>query len=399
MYFLKEKVDFVRHNEEVRKLMEDFKADRHSRAPVVVAGSIRNLFSNPDVNRTGFSFKDFFTNAEAQVKCSLEFQLYSRFNILCDLEMGLPEKEWTVAFNFQNSYDQAWYGCPVVYFDEGDVPDTEEILKDDPEAIYGWAEPDPFWGRGDFMKRAMEVYEGMRKLCDGGYEFHGLPVRVSPRFPVVSSDGVFSVALKLRGTVETMCDMYENPQYFHYLMDYLTRNYIKRRKRHMEWIWDQGDGSGERKFKGEFSMADDSIAMLSPDQYKEFVYPYHRRIFDEFHDPSTKSSIHLCGDATHHFKFLAEHFNVGCFDTGFPVDHGALRKELGPEITINGGPTIMLIKDGIPAQIDGEVKRICESGVLEGGRFVLIAANNLAPCTPVENVKALYEAGMKYSRR
>jgi len=36
--------------------------------------------------------------------------------------------------------------------------------------------------------------------------------------------------------------------------------------------------------------------------------------------------------------------------------------------------------------------------VLEGGRFVLIAANNLAPCTPVANIRALYEAGKRYGR-
>jgi hypothetical protein len=33
---------------------------------------------------------------------------------------------------------------------------------------------------------------------------------------------------------------------------------------------------------------------------------------------------------------------------------------------------------------------------MEGGRFVLIAANNLAPCTPVEHVVALYEAAKEY---
>jgi uroporphyrinogen-III decarboxylase len=52
----------------------------------------------------------------------------------------------------------------------------------------------------------------------------------------------------------------------------------------------------------------------------------------------------------------------------------------------------MLVKDGNEQEIATEVKRICESGVLNGGRFIMIAANNLAPCTPVENIEALYEA-------
>ena len=66
---------------------------------------------------------------------------------------------------------------------------------------------------------------------------------------------------------------------------------------------------------------------------------------------------------------------------------------------INGGPTVMTVKDGPPARIREEVRRICASGVMEGGRFQLIAANNLAPCTPVEHLEALYEAAQEFGRR
>ena len=195
-----------------------------------------------------------------------------------------------------------------------------------------------------------------------------------------------------------MTDMYENPKYFHDLMEYITRNVIRRMNAHREWSWDHDpDYQGNREHKGNWGYADDSIAMFSTEQFKEFVLPYTRRLFNEFYD-GNGCNIHLCGDATHHFKFLADTFNVKAFNTGFPVDHGWLRKQLGPDIQIDGGPTIMLVKDGTPEQIETEVKRICESGVMEGGKFVLIAANNLAPCTPVENIRALYDAGKKYGK-
>ena len=122
---------------------------------------------------------------------------------------------------------------------------------------------------------------------------------------------------------------------------------------------------------------------------------YHKRFFDEFSDGSP-ASMHLCGDATHHFKFLADKFNVRLFDTGFPVDHGKLRRELGPDVTIQGGPTIMEILSGNEESITREVERICKSGVMEGGKFVMIAANNLASKTPVENIAALYNATKIY---
>jgi uroporphyrinogen-III decarboxylase len=397
-FFMNDKIDFVRHNAEVAKLMKEFHELKHERVPVVIGGSIRNLISNPEVNSTGYSFKDFFTKAEAQVKCQLEYKYYMMHNIICDREMGLPEKGWQLSLDFQNSHDQSWFGCPFIFFGDTDVPDTVEILKGNPELLYGWEDPDPFYGRGDFMLKAMEMYQEMNEICRKGLEFHGKPVFPPIAFPSLGTDGLFDVALKLRGAVELMTDMYENPKYFHDLMDYVTRNTIVRMKAHRKWAWDNDpDYKGNRLYRGLFSYADDSIAMLSTEQFKEFILPYTKRLFDEFHD-GNGCRIHLCGNATHHFKFLADEFNVKSFDTGFPVDHGWLRKQLGPEIEISGGPTIMLVKNGTPGQIDAEVKRICESGVLEGGRFILIAANNLAPCTPVENIKALYEAGKKYGR-
>ena len=397
-FYLSDKVDFKKHNEAVRQLWKDYAERRHTRIPVSVGGSIRNLLSNPEVNTTGFTFKDFFTKAEAQVRCQLAYQHYVQHNILCDREMGLPDTQWVLRLDYQNSYDQAWFGCPLIYFSDTDVPDTTEVLKEHPEALYAWGDPDPFWGRGDFMKMAMAVYEGMRTICQKGFEFHGLPVKPPTGFPCAGTDGVFDCAIKLRGAVEIMTDMYDNPKYFHDLMDYITRNVIRRMKAHREWAWDHDpDYQGDRKHKGGFFYADDSIAMLSQEQFKEFILPYMRRIFDEFHD-GNGCSIHLCGNATHHFKFLADTFNVKSFDTGFPVDHGWLREQLGPDIQISGGPTIMTVKEGPVTAIESEVKRICESGVMRGGKFLLIAANNLAPCTPVEHLQALYEAGKTCGR-
>jgi uroporphyrinogen-III decarboxylase len=118
---------------------------------------------------------------------------------------------------------------------------------------------------------------------------------------------------------------------------------------------------------------------------------------EEFSDGG-RIGVHLCGDASRFFRFLRDHLNVYSFDTGFPVDHGELRRELGPEVQISGGPTVMALRDGPLPAIRESVRRICESGLMEGGKFVLIAANNMAPLTPVEHVAAMYEAAKEFGR-
>jgi uroporphyrinogen-III decarboxylase len=90
---------------------------------------------------------------------------------------------------------------------------------------------------------------------------------------------------------------------------------------------------------------------------------------------------------------------LGCyeFETGFPIDFGAIRAQLGPEVTIHGGPDIMLLRDGTPAKVAARTRQILESGVLEGGKFVLREGNNLASRTPFENLDAMYQTARSYA--
>ena len=86
-----------------------------------------------------------------------------------------------------------------------------------------------------------------------------------------------------------------------------------------------------------------------------------------------------------------DELGVNEFEVGFLIDFGKIRQQLGPEVTIHVGPNIMLLKDGTPQEVAQETKRILNSGVLEGGRFVLREGNNLAPFTPFANLDAMYQ--------
>jgi len=252
--------------------------------------------------------------------------------------------------------------------------------------------------RGGLLGRAMEFHEYMQHRCRN-LEFEGLPVRPPTNLPGEGNDGVLDAAYKLRGAAEVCMDMLTDPDYYHDLMTFITDCLIRRMKAVRQWRWERQPNApdkGQFKRPG-YGFADDAVVLLSVAQYKEFVLPYHKRLAAEFGDGG-RASVHLCGDATRHFRTLRDELNVYSFDTGFPVDHGWLRRELGPEVQISGGPTVMVIKDGPPSRIRDEVRRICQSGIMDGGKFILIAANNLAPMTPLEHVAALYEAGKEFGR-
>ena len=151
------------------------------------------------------------------------------------------------------------------------------------------------------------------------------------------------------------------------------------------------DYFGQPQVREGNGMADDSIALLSCDGYREWILPHHRRYLATDTVPNAPAWIHLCGDATRHFVTIRDELHAVSFDTGFPVDHGKLRRELGPDVLIYGGPHVDLLLHGTPQEVAAETRRILNSGVMEGGKFVIKEANNLAPRTPMANLQAMYD--------
>jgi hypothetical protein len=277
-----------------------------------------------------------------------------------------------------------------VVFSGNHVPDTRETLKADKAKLYDLSCPDPL--SAGLVGRAVEFAEYMADRCRE-LEFEGRPVLPPLALPGEGTDGPLDVAYKLRGAAEVLMDMLTDPGYYHDLMTFITDCAIARMKALREYRWQRHPDAPDR---GEFrqrdlGFADDAIALLSLEQYEEFVLPYHRRILNTFWTGEGLLSMHLCGDASRFFPLLHEKLGVTYFDTGFPIDFGKVRRELGPEV-------IMLLREGPPEAIRAEIARICGTGIMDGGRFILREANNLAPLTSLEHTSAFYEAAKEFGK-
>lgn len=372
-------LDFEAHNAEVREVLDAFDAGRPIRVPMVLGISSRFTLLSEHWNPTGITYREYFLDPDAMFHHQLHHQRFMRHHLLRDVEMGLPDV-WTIPVDLQNSYSQLWHGSDLVFID-GDVPDTPPFITEENKWDFIEAgPPEPFSG---WMGRAWEYRERFEEIAQSGFEFCGRPVQAGS-VPGMGTDGPFTTAVALRGPTELCLDMYEAPDFYHALMDLIVTATIRRVRAFRERMGLPVESTA-------WSVPDDSIQLLSVAGYREFVLPYHRRLIDEF-GPIGPNATHLCGDATHLFRTMQEELNVQSFDTGFPVDHGWLRRELGPEVRINGGPHVELLRSGTQEAIREETRRILRSGVMEGGKFVLREGNNLAPGTPEENVAAMYAA-------
>lgn len=378
-------IDYDLHNAEVKQIWESYNSGKPIRVPVILGVNPRYYLLDPALNTEKITFEDYFKDPDTMVEVQVKFQHYLRHHLLQDAEMGLPKDGWPVWIDFQNSHEAAWFGCEVHYYPD-QVPDTRPFLTDDNKRmLFDRGLPDPL--KDNIMSKNLWFYEHI--LSDmSKYVYYGLPV-LSVHPSGMGTDGPFTAACNIRGATEICTEIYSDPDYVHELLDYITQSIILRIKtlrRHFLKETENPQG---------LAFADDSIELLSTETYREFVLPYHRRLIEEL-SKGGPNGIHLCGDAARHFRAIRDELNVNAFDTGYPIDFAGVRKELGPEVQIAGGPTVALLLYGTPGDIEDEVKRILDSGVTDGGRFILREANNLSPRTPVENVKAMYEAARKY---
>ncbi|MGQ9525121.1 MAG: uroporphyrinogen decarboxylase family protein [Armatimonadota bacterium] len=380
--------DFEAHNAEVRQVWDAYHQRKPVRVPVVMGIGTRFTILREDTNPDRVTFQQYMEDPETMLKFQLHHQWWVRHNVPQDSEMGPPKEGWHVGVDFQNTYEAAWFGCPLRYY-AGQVPDTAPILQDEDSkrSIFDSGIPDPF--EGGLMRRNWEFYDYFCHKKEEGYTYRGLPiVGVSPAG--LGTDGPVTVACNIRGATEFFTDLLADTDYALQLLDLITEAIIQRiqayRRRLGQPLKTQGWG-----------FADDSIQLISTETYKELVFPFHKRLMDAFSEGGP-NSIHLCGDAMRHFPFLRDNLNIQSFDTGYPVDFAWLRRALGPDVEILGGPSVVLLSRATPDQVRAEVHRILGTGITEGGRFILREGNNMPPEVPMANIQAMYEAGKEYGR-
>lgn len=376
--------DYEAHNAEVQRMWEAYHRREPYRVPIIFGINVRYTMDMPDVNPDGIDFERFFESPEAMLQRQLEHDWWVRHHILQDAPMGPPEA-WGISVNFLNSYEAGWFGCPV-HYRRHQCPDTTPILTDDRKRmLFDQGIPDPF--KGGLLGRAWDYYEFFQRKVEEGFEYRGVPLK-HVSVPGLGTDGPVTVACNLRGATEFFTDLLADPDYAQELLAYIVEATVARITAYRQFF-------GHPLRPASWGYADDSIQLLSVEQYRDLVLPHHRRLIQALAGEGPHS-IHLCGDASHHFLTLRDELNIQAFDTGYPIDLAEMRRVLGPDVQLNGGPSVPFLCHAEPAAVRAEVKRILESGVCEGGRFVLREGNNLAPEIPLANVEALYEAGREY---
>lgn len=113
---------------------------RPTRVPLRWNTNPRIILLNPELNPEGYTFEQYFKDPRVTLTVQARHQEYVATVIsrVCDGVGKLPDR-WNFSVDTLNTYDGAYFGCPVVY-EAGQIPsnlpcmsegDVDEFLKRD----------------------------------------------------------------------------------------------------------------------------------------------------------------------------------------------------------------------------------------------------------------------------
>ena len=138
-----------------------------------------------------------------------------------------------------------------------------------------------------------------------------------------------------------------------------------------------------------------NMSVISPDYWREFVFPHMKAVCDELHsyDPDVKIYCHICGNV---MPIIQDLLKAG-LDCIAPLDplggysSAQIREAVGDGAILMGGINTLSFLESSPEDIKEEAKR-CMSGAGENGGFILGSGCVIPRNAKRENLLAVMEA-------
>ncbi len=313
----------------------------------------------------GLSIEEYCTNVPKAITAMINY--YERY-----------QPDVVLAYNDLAKEAEA-FGCHVKYSDYV-VPSIDaHVLSEDKAALARLAMPDPY-------KTAR--LPGFLEQCEA---------LVKAKLPTATGAvavGPWTIAMLLRNPETMLLDTFEDPQFIHDVMRVAT-DFCK--------AW--GDAIVKTGIGLSFSEPTASVSLISPDNYRDFIAPYHKELVDYFKAKKVGVTTHICGTTYPIFEDV-----IGCGFTTFSFD---LDQQADPKLYVDQLARFVQIARGRAVAIGnvdatkfektskdamyGDVKRCVDAAARASG-FILSTSCEIPPRSDPEIVKWFMDAAHEYGR-
>lgn len=277
--------------------------------------------------------------------------------------------------NFGVAIEPSAFGAKVI-FPPNDAPWVQPMINDIdalPRFVEDLPLPDPRFS--GYIPLLLSTYFYMRRR---------LGEAVAPPLGVL---GPIDLASLLVGTTNLLTAIKVFPDVVHHFLEKLTTFLIEQIHVRAEVC---------RANIEEVAVYDDTAGYMSVPDFREFVVPYIRRIYQST-APNAIHLFHCDGPLGHVAELLPEMGVTVLYNFDPHTDLTFFKEKIGRRTCLIGNVLPLdIMRNGTPEQVVKECQRQVRIGA-EGGSFVLGLGGELANGTPPENIDALLETARDFS--
>jgi MtaA/CmuA family methyltransferase len=178
----------------------------------------------------------------------------------------------------------------------------------------------------------------------------------------------------LRGINTLMLDFYDDAVFVRDLFEFVVELAIRFGRAQVE--------SGAELI----GIGDPAASLVGPAIYREFVWPYEKKLVDGLHAGGVRVRLHICGNTR---RILEDIGRLGCdmVDIDSAVPLSVAREKMGPGQFLTGNlDPVRDLRDGTPESIQAA---LAECHRQAGARYVVSAGCEVPRDTPPANIRAM----------
>jgi uroporphyrinogen decarboxylase len=313
----------------------------------------------------GLSIEEYCTSPSKAIKAMLNY--FERY-----------QPDVVLAYNDLAKEAEA-FGCRVKYSDYV-VPSIDvHVLAEDKARLATLAMPDPY--------RTARL-PGFLEQCEA---------LVNARPPTAIGAvavGPWTIAMLLRNPETMLLDTFEDPQFIHDLMRVAT-DFCK--------LW--GDAIVKTGIGLSFSEPTASISLISPDNYRDFIAPYHKELVAHFKAKKVGVTTHICGTTYPIYEDLIQcGFTTISFDLDQQADPSLYVDQLDRFMQVARGRAVAIgnvdatkFERATREEIEAEVRRCIDSAGRHSG-FILSTSCEIPPRSNPDIVRWFMDTAREYGR-
>lgn len=203
---------------------------------------------------------------------------------------------------------------------------------------------------------------------------------------------------QLRGLEQSLIDPLVDPEFAHALVGRISDFFYDHHRR----IFEAADGWIDVAQVTD-DLGSQTGPLISPDLYREFYAPHHKRFIDLCHEFGIKVFHHDDGACRAFLPLLVE-MGIDILNpiqwTCPGMEMTELKAAFGHRICFHGAiENQRILPFGTPEEVRQEVRHCIDALASDGTGYILASCHNLQPNTPVENILAMYDEAWRYGVR